>query len=198
MKNLIATILVIATIGLFYVYVSPTYGEITALRVEKAEYDEALNNSQKVQDARDELLGKYNSFATADLKRLEKLLPNYVDNIRLIIEIDSVASRYNMILKDVQVSVPAAPVGASGITSNVLLGEDVLPYGTTELSFSVLGPYETYRSFVKDLEKSLRIIDITGISFSADNDAKDASKEVASSGVFTFKTSLQTYWLKQK
>lgn len=191
MKNLIATILTIAAIGLFYSYISPTYGEITDLRAEKAEYDEALNNSQKVQDARDELLGKYNSFAPDDLKRLEKLLPNYVDNIRLIIEIDSIASRYNMILKDVQVSVPAAPAGVSGTPNGILPGEDSLPYGTTELSFSVVGPYETYRSFIKDLEKSLRIIDITGVSFTADKEAKDASYDV-----FTFKTSLQTYWLK--
>lgn len=188
MKNLIALSLTVAAIGLFYVYVSPTYEEIKALRIEKAEYDEAINNSQKVQDARDELLVKYNGFAPNDLKRLEKLLPNYVDNIRLIIEVDSIASRYNMILKNVQISVPAAPTGIS----NQALPTDTLPYGTTDFSFEVSGPYEAYRSFTKDLEYSLRVIDITGITFSADKDQKDVFDR------YDFKTSLQTYWLKQK
>lgn len=188
MKNLIALSLTIAAIGLFYVYVNPTYEEITALRAEKAEYDEALNNSQKVQDARDELLQKYNGFAPNDLKRLEKLLPNYVDNIRLIIEIDGVASRYNMILKNVQISVPPAEGGVS----NQALPADTSPYGTIEFSFEVSGPYEAYRSFIKDLEYSLRIIDITGITFSADKEEKDVFNR------YDFKTSLQTYWLKQK
>ncbi len=192
MKNLIATLLIVAAIGLFYAYISPTYGEIKSLRTQKAEYDEALNNSQKVQDARDELLGKYNSFAPSDLKRLEKLLPNNIDNIRLILEIDSVASRYNMILKNVQVSVATAVPGAK---NQALPTVQAAPYGTAEFSFDVSGTYETYRSFVKDLEKSLRIIDITGVSFAA-SAAKGTSGEI--SDTFEFKTSLQTYWLKQK
>lgn len=199
MKNLLAILFVIAAVGLFYVYVSPTYDEIKALRLEKAEYDEALSNSQKVQDARDELLGKYNSFAPSDLKRLEKLLPNNVDNIRLIIEIDSVASRYNMILKNVQVSTPT-DTAAPAIAQNQILPTETTPYGTTDFSFDVSGSYETYRSFIKDLEYSLRIIDITGISISAsadkDKDQKDAQKDSLST--YNFKTSLETYWLKQK
>lgn len=195
MKNLIAIILTIAAVGLFYVYVSPTYSEILSLRAEKAEYDEALNNSQKVQDTRDELLGKYNGFSPTDLKRLEKLLPNSVDNIRLIIEIDSIASRYNMILKDVQVPTPTPLVGTAGAPNEALPEVKTAPYGTAELSFGVVGQYETYRSFMKDLEKSLRIVDITGISFVGPKDAKDA-KDV--SDTYTFKTTLQTYWLKQK
>ncbi len=197
MKNLIATIFTIAAIGLFYVYVSPTYGEITSLREEKAQYDEALNNSQKVQDARDELLGKYNSFSPNDLKRLEKLLPDHVDNIRLIIEMDSVASRYNMILKNVQVSIPTATTQSSGIP-NIALPTENLPYGTAEISFEVSGSYEAYRGFVKDLEKSLRIIDITGISFSTERAqaSQSAGKDVPT--VYNFKTSLETYWLQGK
>lgn len=188
MKNVIALLLTLSAGGLFYTYVSPTYEEIKSLRIEKAEYDEALNNSQKVQDARDELLVKYNSFPPNDLKRLEKLLPNYVDNIRLIIEIDSVASRYNMILKNVQISAPAVSVGIS----DQGLPAETLPYGTTEFSFEVSGPYEAYRSFVKDLEYSLRIIDIAGIVFSANKEEKDVFNK------YDFKTSMRTYWLKQK
>jgi hypothetical protein len=189
MKNVIATLLIFAAVGLFYAYIGPTYEEIKALRIEKAEYDEALSNSQKVQDARDELLVKYNSFSPSDLKRLEKLLPNYVDNIRLIIEIDSVASRHNMILKNVQVSVPAAP---SNTPTNQALQAETVPYGITDFSFDVSGSYETYRSFVTDLEKSLRLVDIKGVSFSADSGQKDVFDR------YNFKTSMQTYWLKQK
>lgn len=194
MKNVIALLLTISAGGLFYVYVSPTYEEIKSLRIEKAEYDEALTNSQKVQDAHDELLGKYNSFAPNDLKRLEKLLPNYVDNIRLIIEIDNVASRYNMILKNVQISVPAVSAGIS----DQGFPAETLPYGTTEFSFEVSGQYEAYRSFVKDLEYSLRIIDITGISFAVKDAEKNTKEEKSTFEIYDFKTSMRTYWLKQK
>ncbi len=190
MKNLIAILLTVAAIGLFYSYVSPTYEEIKVLRAEKAEYDEALNNSQKVQDVRDELLGKYNGFPPNDLKRLEKLLPNSVDNIRLIIEVDGVAARYNMILKNVEVSAPPSDI-SSPETSNRALQEKTIPYGTTKLSFEVAGTYEAYRNFIKDLEQSLRVVDIIGISFSVEKGEKDIFN------LYKFKTSVQTYWLKQ-
>jgi Tfp pilus assembly protein PilO len=190
MKNLIALILTIAAVGLFYSYVGPTYEEIKALRVEKAEYDKALGNSQKVQDMRDVLMEKYRGFSPNDLKRLEKLLPDNVDNIRLIIEIDFVAARYNMILKNVQISAPTA-TAPSDISGQILLAETA-SYGKTQLSFEVTGSYEMYRSFIKDLEKSLRVLDITGISFTPGQEQKDIFN------MYSFKTTLQTYWLQQK
>jgi Tfp pilus assembly protein PilO len=186
MKNIIAILLTVSATGLFYVYINPTWEDIKALRIEKAEYDEALANSHKVQEARDELLEKYNHPAPSDLKRLEKLLPDNVDNIRLIIEIDKVAARYNMILKNVKVS--ASAVSAS--TGGQGLQAEVSPYGTAELSFDVTGQYETYRTFIKDLQESLRIIDITRISFNVGKEEKDNFRG------YEFQTALQTYWLK--
>lgn len=190
MKNVIAILLIISSIGLFYLYISPTYEEIKVLQLKKAEYDEAVNNSQKIQNVLDELLGKYNSFSPNNLKRLEKLLPSSIDNIRLIIEVDSIASRYNMNLKNVQVSAP--PDTAK--QTNKALPTEVSPYGTADISFDVSGSYEAYQSFLQSLEKSLRIIDIRGITLSAD----DTSEKNVSDDRYTFKTTLQTYWLRQK
>lgn len=199
MKNIIASLLIISAGGLFYVYARPTYEEIKALRIEKAEYDEALANSQKVQETRDELLEKYNTdFSPTDLERLEKLLPNRVDNIRLIIEIDGIAARYGMILKNVQVSALADTSGQTGFP-NQALPEAVSPaYGTAEFSFEVSGSYETYRSFLKDLEHSLRILDIRGISFTAVNNDSDEKTGKTGFDKYDFKTAIETYWLIQK
>jgi Tfp pilus assembly protein PilO len=189
MKNVIALLLFVAAIGLFSVYVSPTYDEIKTLRAEKAQYDEALTDSQKIQDVRDDLLAKYNSFAPNDIKRLEKLLPNHVDSIRLIIEIDGLASRYNMTLKNVQVTIPT-------VSSSLYDPSQVVPaqspsYGTAQGSFEVSGTYETYRNFIKDLEYSLRVVDVTGVAFTAEKDEK------AGLNKYNFKTSMQTYWLTE-
>ena len=45
---------------------------------------------------------KYNSFDPNDLAKLQTLLPDNVDNIRLILEIENVAAPYGMVLKDVK------------------------------------------------------------------------------------------------
>lgn len=199
MKNIIASLLIISAGGLFYVHASPTYEEIKALRIEKAEYDEALENSHKVQEKRDELLEKYNKdFSPTDLERLEKLLPDRVDNIRLIIEIDGIAARYGMVLKNVQVSVSADTSGSVDFQNQALPAADTPAYGTADFSFEVSGSYGTYQSFLKDLERSLRIIDIRGISFMADKTDSDAKTGNTGFDKYDFKTAIETYWLIQK
>lgn len=195
MNNIIAIVLILASVGLFYEYVAPTYEDIKTLRTEKVQYDEALMNSKKVADLRDELLSKYNNFAPNDIKRIEKLLPDRIDNVRLIIEVDSIASRHDMTLKDVTVSVsgntPASPSGAFGDQTQV----ENIPYGTATFSFAVSGSYEEYRSLLKDIEKSLRITDIRSVSVTAVNTSPKDSK---SADFFDFKTIMDTYWLKQE
>ena len=58
-------------------------------------YNEALNNSKALEDKRDTLTAKYNTIDPNDLIKLQKLLPDNVDNIRLILEIGQIASLRN-------------------------------------------------------------------------------------------------------
>jgi len=184
MKNVIATLLIGVSIGLFYMFIGPTYSEIQSKRAEKAQYDDALNNSQEILALRDSLLSKYNSFLPGDLARLEKLLPDQINNVHLIIEIDSIASRYGMVIKDVRL--------VSNETENSseqqVLEVQTSPFGLASLSFRVTGSYDDYRAFVQDLEKSLRLIDITSVSFSSEKETD----------VYDVETSFNTYWLKQQ
>lgn len=190
MKNLFAIILIIASIGVFYYIVSPTYAEIQTLRVKKAGYDEALNHSQEAQGLRDTLETKFNNIPVSNLQRLEAFLPNSIDNIRLIIEIDKVAGRYNMSLSNAKVSLvkgSSAEPAAEGIY------QSAVDYGTGKLDFSVKGTYENYLAFLRDLESSLRLINVTSISLSAG----DVQKSIAEVDIYSYQTSLDTYWLKQ-
>jgi hypothetical protein len=194
MKNVIAIILIFVTIGLFYTYVGPTYQEIKTLQTEKAQYDEALTNSKKITASAEELLAKYNSFSPEDLGRLGKLLPDYVDNIRLIIEIDSLASKYNMVLKNVQISSPATPSESANVSNQALPG-DITSYGGVDLSFDVSGSYGAYREFIKEIEHSLRILDVIEVSF-VPQVLSSEDKQKTLSEFYIFKTVLKTYWLK--
>ena len=65
------------------------------------------------------------------------------------------------------------------------VGPDEGAYESVILSFAVSGSYITFRSFLADLEQSLRLVDIVGLSF--------ASNE---SGIYDFTVRIKTYWLK--
>ena len=78
-------LLIILSIGLFFMYVDPTYNNVQEIIQEQERFDEALDKSKELQMIRDELLAKYNTFSTSDLNRLSKLLPDNVDNVRLVL-----------------------------------------------------------------------------------------------------------------
>ena len=56
MSNLISLVIIVASIGMFFGYIDPTYSKIQASRTDLAEYDRALNNSKDLQSERDKLL----------------------------------------------------------------------------------------------------------------------------------------------
>ncbi|MEX0652411.1 MAG: type 4a pilus biogenesis protein PilO [Candidatus Paceibacterota bacterium] len=174
----IPLILISVALGLFFVYIDPTYQNIKKLSAEEKTYNEALNQSRELQEIRDTLLSRYNTFSQEDLSRLNKLLPDHVDNVRLILDIDSIASNYGMRTRNVTVS------GASSEEPNVI-GANQNSVDSVILSFSVSATYENFIRFIKDLESSLRIVDVVGLTFSA-----------TEGEAFNFNISIRTYWLK--
>jgi len=91
MRNITAIILILASIGLFFGYIDGTYSDVKELRIEQADYDRALSNSKELQAERDKLLAKFNNIGTVDLDKLNKLLPDNIDNVRLVIDVDNIA-----------------------------------------------------------------------------------------------------------
>ena len=98
----IPAILITASVAFFVIYTNPMYQELTTLRGEAASYSDALNNSKTLEGERDKLNQKYKTISEENLARLGKMLPNSVDNIRLILEIEKIALPYGMNLREVK------------------------------------------------------------------------------------------------
>lgn len=191
MRFIIPTILLILSIGSFIAYTNPAYQEVKALRAQSAQYDTALTNATKLQAQRDALNTKYRSLPPASVARLEKLLPNTADNIRLIIDIQQMAQSYGMSLSTIKFDAgqgaAAAASGALSSASSAEVAAASQDYGTFDLTFSTTATYANFQSFIKDVESSLRLTDIQSVDFSAGDVQKGTT-------VFTVK--LRTYWLK--
>jgi Tfp pilus assembly protein PilO len=183
----------VAIIG-FFTFVSPLYKDIISLKDKVASYNDALYNSKILENERDKLTKKYNSIDPVNLDKVQKLLPDNVDNIRLILEIEKIASPYGMVLRDVRYDVDQKEDSAK---NGVLEGGQITQivnkdYGIWDLEFSTSGTYNNFLNFVKDLESNLRIVDLTSIQFSSLEDV--TSKSTLDSYKYGFK--IRTYWLK--
>jgi len=179
MKLFLPILFLILSAALFFWYIDPTYARVKDLLAAQAELDQALTRSRELQDVRDQLLSRYNTFPQEGLADLEKLVPDHVDNVRLILDLDSMASKYGMRVRNVNTESDTRRQEAGE------LGPDDLPYESVILSFTVTGPYPTFRQFLTDLERSLRLVDVVGLQFGASDN-----------GIYDFTLRVKTYWLK--
>jgi hypothetical protein len=187
MNLIVPLFLIIASVGIFYGYTDPNYrGEngstpnVVKLMNERKQYLEALSKSDEFIKETNRLTLINNSLSYTDLDRLKKILPDHIDNVRLIIDIDNIASRHGLHIKGIKID-----NDAGSAPSDATLGPDNKPYGSIMFSFNITAPYDRFRSFIKDLEESLRIADIVGVSFTATD-----------SGDYDYGVKLKTYWIK--
>ncbi|MBP9711756.1 MAG: hypothetical protein KBD55_01860 [Candidatus Pacebacteria bacterium] len=195
-------ILIGIAVVLVLTFTNPLYQSIGELKIKVSSYDEALSNSKALEIERDKLSAKYKAINPENLSKLEKLLPENVDNIRLILEIEKIASPYGMALKDVKyddeikdtgtkASTPkTAPVAQGGSAP-----AEKKDYGTWNLEFSTTATYDNFISFVQDLESNLRIVDISSVEFSSVESGSSNSTQ-SSTPVYKYVFKIKTYWLK--
>lgn len=180
MKLITPISLIIISVALFFVYIDPTYQASKEIKLQVDEYQKLLDQSKSLVAEENKLRAAYNALPQDDVKRLEKLLPSAIDNVRLIIDIDNIASKYGIQVKNTKLS----DINVQSSKTNTL-GVSQKKYESVPISFSVNASYETFISFLKDLEQSLRVMDVTGISLTS-----------STNGVYTYEVTIKTYWLK--
>ena len=173
--------------AIFFWYTKPTYDSVQGVKDESSQYDAALAKAAELQQLKASLLQRYNSFNPTDLDRVQKLLPDHVDNVALILDLDNLAARYQMPIENVDVSAPATAI--SGETGVATIGASSQKYDSVTLRFATRGSYDDFLSFMKDLEQSLRIVDLVQLNISP-----DALQEGPQN--YGYEMTLRTYWSK--
>jgi Tfp pilus assembly protein PilO len=195
-RFIIPILLITTSIAGFLLFTNPMYHEINVLRDQVASYNEALSNSKALENERDKLTKKYNAINPEDLVKIKKFLPDNVDNIRLILEIEKVAMPYGMVLRDVKYDTTKkedASMETGAVQPIESTQEANKEYGTWNLEFSTQGNYNNFINFVQDLEKNLRIVDVSSVEFSSEVGA-GLNPSLAESYKYSF--TIKTYWLK--
>jgi Tfp pilus assembly protein PilO len=204
MRFIMPIILIGISITVFFMFAQPIYNNIAQLNLQVKSYDEALDNARTYRDEEDKLTKKYNSIDQDNLIKIQKLLPDNISNIRLILEIEQIALPYGMALKDVKYNATDTTKTTSGDKVATVQGGEApkslsKDYGVWDLSFSTTGSYNNFLSFTRDLEKNLRVVDISSIEFSSDavsGTGSNSTPNSASAESYRYDFKIKTYWLK--
>lgn len=185
-RYIFAIVLTALAGAVFFLYTKPTYDGVQGLKEQSGQYDAALEKASQLQQLKQSLLQKYNSFTPGDLDRLQKLLPDHVDNVALILDLDNLAGRYQMPIANVDVSTPAS----AGATAGAIGPAGGQKYDSVTIKFSTTGKYNDFLSLLKDLESALRVVDMVSLSLSPGAGTGSVND------YYNYEVTLRTYWLK--
>lgn len=207
-KTIIAFILIAASVGLIFGYVRPTFNAAEVVKQDTAQYDQALSKAKEIQELKRSLLTQYNLFADGNLTKLRKLLPEHIDNVRLVFDLDGIATAHGIHVSGVKVQDTESArtdiqtsTGAVGFNSAAQAAQ---AYDTRIIEFSTVATYAQFKAFLEDLERSLRIVDLVSLKVSGAQQPKqgggaaiDGSQQsTGGEYVYRFDVGIRTYWLK--
>ncbi len=186
MFKLIVPIILIITSGFVgFFEMAPLYDEIKVARSEEQSINDALQKTKDIGDIAEELRSRMESISLSNLNKLEVILPENIDEIRFLNMLNSIAQRQGLALSQLSVT---SDFGGTSIS-----GEPPLKQSRTlSASFAVFAPYETFQSFLNDLEQTLTLIDVDSITLSPPGYTEGS--EVTDS--YTYSIKLSTYWIE--
>ncbi len=171
--------------GLFFGYINPTVtGKITSINEEISRYDSALTAADRFKEKQAALTAQRDQLPVGAVERLNAFLPDGVDNVQLILDLDALASRSGIRLSNFQTT-------ESGKAKSGENGEPVLSIESTQatdsldLSMTATGSYAALRTFMSGVETSLRPLDLVEFSL-ADSPT----------GLYTYQMTYRLYWLR--
>lgn len=169
---------ILIAIGLFFTYIQPTFSDIRAIQDETAQYAEAAEKAAQINQRVEQLKEVQRSIPVAQLERIDAMLPDRIDLVSVLIDVDALASGRGLIVSDIKTGEDIQEREPARSDAALQADEDDIDaalmersatssthYTTTLLGFTVAGTYSDFRAFLADLERSLVFMDIMSITF---------------------------------
>lgn len=163
MKSLAPLIIIVICAGMYFVYIQPTGSEVKSLSSEKNGYINILTKTRELTQKREDILTVYNEIPAEDIDRLRKIIPETFSPILFLNDLSEMVKRYGMTVGNFKTNEPKSE------TRNVIIQSQGDAYKTTVVTFNLVGTYNQFLNVLRDLESSLRLIDVVGINVRSAN-----------------------------
>ncbi len=161
-----------------YAFAMPAVKDLSVLMDEKSAYAEMVSRATEIETRKNTLLADFNRVSGADTTKIETLIPSSLNFVKLVADIDAVASRHGISLKQISSTDNSAAAGSVEEAEQMQSS-----YKSATISFEFSATYDKFNDFMNDLERSLRIMDIKTVKVSSGD-----------KGIYKYDVSLDTYW----
>ena len=184
MSRYILPFFIVMLAGAMYLFViDGTYKNIVAGQAKQVELTDYLTQAKDAAQKLDTIANQYKSFPENADQRLSTILPDSVDSVKLIVDINNIAKVHGLEVLSPKVS----PEAIDKTKPKKFL--------THTISFQTFATYGIFHEFIRDLEKSMVLHDFNKISFTANvaDDSKSANQPEFA--VFNYQVELTSYAL---
>ena len=179
--------------GIFYL--RPAWQEFNAARQETNYLASVSGELDDLLKSRDTLLAAVNSISKEDLGKIDLALPQGQHAAEFLVMLERTTLRNGLLLKQIDLS-GTFQKGASSSGSEVSKSqpkpssvqttvESEKPFKELPITMTVSGSYESFKTFLRELEQHVRLIEVESISFNAPPE---------SSQVIEFNIKLKTFY----
>lgn len=158
---------------------------INQLKAEVVKLNNGLEITKKLSEISVNLAEKVNSISPEQQQSLDRFLPDGVDNVQLVLDVNSIATKSGMKIKNIKINNENSEQ-KTDVTVPVASSTEP-QVNKLKMDFTVEGSYNTFLGFLDNLSKSLRLLDVQSIKFKASDKGDDFYK---------YEMAIQTYWLK--
>ena len=153
----LAVFALIIAAGMGYFFILPQWAAVRSLGAQIRELQALREELRELILIRDKLAADYEKIPQSDIAKLQAMVPQGPQPAGLVVDLEALAQRSGVALTQVNVAAGQSqaalgPAPASGLTP--------IP-----VSFNIVASYETLQTFLSNLERNRRIIDITEFSF---------------------------------
>lgn len=178
-KVIMPFLFVAVAAGLFFSYIRPTYDVLLALQEQEARLDETLERSKALDQRVVDLTQKFNSMSEADTDKLDALLPETVDTVRMVVLLDTLAKRSDVDIETFDIPVVGPADGTQALT-------------WADFSLDCTGAYGSLKQFLVSMERSLTLMEVTSLSVQGANDTSATEGQVIEENTPTYSIRFQT------
>lgn len=171
-KHVIGIVLLLVGAGAVYLFALPGLEDARAMQESVGVLESLISKTEELNSVGSAVIERYQTVEDRDLRRVNALVPDKIDNVKLILEIQKLAERFGLSVQRIDVS----GTGVKDYAGQVI--------NIVSFDAEILGFYNDFVDFMEELELSERIIDPSSISFQA----------LDSESGFSFNLSVDTYW----
>ncbi|MDA8597069.1 hypothetical protein N9L26_01890, partial [Candidatus Pacebacteria bacterium] len=200
-RSLLPFILIITALVIIFTYIKPTYESMTETQAETAKYQVALERANSFNEELQRLLNSANRFSSSELRALERYIPDTIDVIAVMRDVETIVENNDMILAGLaagevrEAERTAARSQADfepGLDDEELLGElpgsevplEITSPRAQDFTLSVTGSYEQLKLLLQDFERNAYPLEVTTLTFTPQEEE-----------LYTYDLTLETYAL---